>query len=194
MSAVSGLLVFFLSPALLDNSLTQVLLYNLNCSHLEMFPHLPSQPYLGSTTATTEMKNISMRGTRRAATLIAGSPGKQGIISLSENQQPIKISNIFHQSISSISIYITGKYSEYGRYSLGEYKHEEYKSSPQCLVFIWHRCGGDGDEDLPAVHGTDEERYQQNVVEILKTEETTQCYLSLESTVGEVEIDKEVDN
>merc|ERR1711997_787254 len=66
MSAVSGLFVFFLSPATLANCLTQVLLYN-----------------LGITTATTEMKNISMIGTRRAATLIAGSPGKHGIILLS---------------------------------------------------------------------------------------------------------------
>ena len=62
------------------------------------------------------------------------------------------------------------------------------------MVFILHRCRGYGYEDLPAVHGTDEERYQQNVVEILRTEEATKSYFPLDSTVGEVEVDKEVDN
>ena len=62
------------------------------------------------------------------------------------------------------------------------------------MVFIWHHSGGDGYEDLPAVHGTDEERYQQNVVEILWTEEAAECYFPLDSTVCEVEVDKEVDN
>ena len=62
------------------------------------------------------------------------------------------------------------------------------------MVFIWHRNSGDGHEDLPAVHGTDEERDQEDVVEILKTEEATERYFPRDSTVCEVQVDKEVDN